>query len=233
MTVHFNVKKQNLKDCTLLTGFHGIGETGYISISYLVSALNAKRIGFIEVDNPPPFINTADEGIVTPFEIYKSKNLVLVKLEFSPHRSEEAEFTKTLASWVIKEKFKDVVLIGGLDSNLKEGKDEIRIVPTRAYHSKAKLFKAPVLEPDLLVYGPLAIMLGEFEIRNFPAVAVLPYASSLAADPSAAVIAIRNISSVYNMKVNVSQLERDAQNIEAEIERKLKTAQNSRQNMYA
>jgi len=133
MTINFNIKKINLKNCTLLTGFHGIGETGYISISYLVNALNAKRIGFIEVDHPPPFINTAEKGIVTPFEIYKNKNLILVKLEFSPHSSEEVEFTKGLANWAIKEKFKDAILIGGLDSNFQQGKEAFKIVPTTSY----------------------------------------------------------------------------------------------------
>ncbi len=232
VTVALKVKKHNMKNCTFLTGFHGVGETGYISISYLVNTLKAKRIGFIEVENPPPFINTAEKGIVTPFEIFKSKNLVLARLEFSPHRSEEAEFTKTLANWVIKEKFKDAVLIGGLDSNFKVGKDPFKIVPTTAYLPKKKLFKTSVLEPDLLVYGPLAIMLGEFEIRNFPAIGILPYASSLVADPGAAVIAIRNISKAYNVKVDVSQLKRDAEHIEVEIKQKMKRAQDSRQNMY-
>lgn len=232
MTINFNVKKINLKNCTLLTGFHGIGETGYISISYLVNALNAKRIGFIEVDHPPPFINTAEKGIVTPFEIYKSKNLILVKLEFSPHSSEEVEFSKGLANWTIKKKFKDAILIGGLDSNFQQGKETFKIVSTTSYLKKAKKFDASILEPDLLVYGPLAILLGEFEIRNFPAVAVLPYASSLIADPGASAIAIRNISKVLNIKVNVDDLEKDAENIEAEITQKLKRTQKSRQNMY-
>lgn len=232
MTIGFNISKVNLKNCTLLTGFHGVGETGYISISYLVTALNAKRIGFIEVDHPPPFINTAEKGIVTPFEIYKSKNLVLIKLEFSPHSSEEVEFSKSLANWAVKEKFKEAILIGGLDSNFKQGKDDLRIIPTTAYISKAKKLLAPILEPDLLVYGPLAIMLGEFEIHNFPAVGILPYASSLVADPGASAIAIRNLSKILNIKVNVEELEKDAKHIEAEIEKKLKRTQKSRQNMY-
>ena len=232
MTVRFNVKKTSFKNCTLLTGFHGVGEVGYIAISYLVNAMNAKRIGFIEVENPPPLINTTDKGIVTPFEIYKAKNLVLVKLEFSPHRSEEAEFTKALATWTIKEKFKDAVLIGGLDSGYKIGRDKLRIASTSAHLPKAKLLKVPILEPSLLVFGPLAIMLSEFEIGSFPAVAVLPYASAITADPGAAAVAIRKISGVYDIKVNVSELEKDAENIEAEIEQKLKHAQKSLQGMY-
>jgi uncharacterized protein len=232
MTVHFNVEKTNFKNCTLLTGFHGVGEVGYISISYLVGALKAERIGFIEVDNPPPFINTGDGGIVTPFEIYKSKKFVLVKLEFSPHKTEESEFIKSLAQWTIKEKFRDAILIGGLDSSFKTGKDKCRIAPTRSYLKELKSFKAPTLETGLLVFGPLAIILSEFEISDFPALAILPYASALTPDPGAAAVAIREISRAYNLKVNVSELEKDAENIEAEIEQKLERAQKSLHSMY-
>jgi len=61
---------------------------------------------------------------------------------------------------------------------------------------------------------------------------VLPYASSLIADPGASATAIRNICKVLNIKVSVDDLEKDAENIEAEIAQKLKRTQKSRQNMY-
>ena len=157
-----------------MTGFHGVGQTGYIATSFMIHALKADRIGFIDVSNPPPWVGTAEGGLVTPFEIYRKRKIVLVKLEFSPHRSEEAEFAKSLSNWAIQHKFKDAILIGGLDSAYKQSKDEFCIVPTGAYLERAKMFKAPILEPGLLVYGPLAIMLNEFEIHDFPAIAVLP-----------------------------------------------------------
>jgi len=43
-----------LKGSTLITGFHGVGQTGYIATSYMIHALKAERIGFVEVANPPP-----------------------------------------------------------------------------------------------------------------------------------------------------------------------------------
>ncbi|MEM4251751.1 MAG: PAC2 family protein, partial [Candidatus Bathyarchaeia archaeon] len=70
MTVQINVVKGNYRGLTFITGFHGIGETGYIATSFLVHALHAKRIGFIEVEHPPPFVNSTNETLVTPFEIY-------------------------------------------------------------------------------------------------------------------------------------------------------------------
>jgi uncharacterized protein len=226
------VKATNLRNSTLITGFHGVGETGYISVSYLVHALNAQRIGFIDVAHPPPFIATSETGLVTPFEVYKAGKIVLVKLEFSPHRTEEAEFAKSIAHWVMDDKFRDAVLIGGLDGSLQSGADRVRIVPTHSYPISAKKMKHPLLEAGLFVYGPLAVMLGEFEKRNFPAVAILPYASANHADPKAAATAIRTVSKVYGLKVDVKDLEYDAKDIEEEIDKRLQQTTRSLRGMY-
>jgi len=226
------VKTTNLRDSTLITGFHGVGETGYISVSYLVHALNARRIGFVDVAHPPPFIATSELGLVTPFEIYKAGKIVLVKLEFSPHRTEEAEFAKSIAHWVMNNKFRDAVLIGGLDGTLQSGSDRVRIVPTHSYPISTKKMKHPMLEAGLFVYGPLAVMLGEFEKKNFPAVAILPYASANHADPKAAATAIRTVSRAYGLKVDVKDLEYDAKDIEEELDKRLQQTTRSLRGMY-
>ncbi len=232
MPVNLSVRTTKLRNCTLITGFHGVGETGYISVSYLVHALNSKRIGFVDVAHPPPFIATSESGLVTPFEVYRSGSIVLVKLEFSPHRTEEAEFAKTLAQWVMENKFKDAVLIGGLDGSLQSGKDDVRIITTGKYPLKAKKMKQPRLETGLFVYGPLAVMLAEFEKRNFPAVAVLPYASAEHADPKAAATAIKAVSKAYGLKVSVRDLEYDAEDIEEEIDKRMQQTARSLRGMY-
>jgi len=67
---------------------------------------------------------------------------------------------------------------------------------------------------------------------NFPALAILPYASSTRPDPAAAAVAIRSICRTYNMKVNVSDLEKDAKDIETEIEQRLKQTHKSLQGMF-
>jgi uncharacterized protein len=232
LPVQVLVEKKNLKGSTLITGFHGVGQTGYIATSYMIHALKAERIGFIDVANPPPWVGTADGGLVTPFEIYAKRKTVLVKLEFSPHRSEEAEFAKVLANWAVDEKFKDAILVGGLDASFKQNKHDFCVVPTGAYLERAKIFKAPILEPGLLVYGPLAVMLSEFEIHEFPAVAVLPYAEPARADPAAAALAIRRIAKTYGFQVNVNELVKDARFIEREFDHKSRLTK-SLHKMYA
>jgi uncharacterized protein len=232
LPVSLQVRAKKLRNSTLITGFHGVGETGYISVSFLVHALKADRIGFVDVAHPPPFVATSESGLVTPFEVYKSGKFVLVKLEFSPHRSEEAEFARTLARWAVDNGFKDAVLIGGLDGSLKSGPDGVRIVSTQSYPLKSKRMKHPTLEAGLFVYGPLAVMLGEFEKKDFPAIAVLPYASANHADPKAAATAIKSIAKSYRLKVDVRDLEHDAKDIEEEIDKRLQQTARSLRGMY-
>ncbi len=232
MPVNVMVKTTSLSNCTLITGFHGVGETGYISVSYLVHALNAHRIGFVDVAYPPPFVATSESGLVTPFEIYRAGKIILVKLEFSPHRTEESEFAKSISHWIMDKKFRDAVLIGGLDGSLQSGSDGVRIVPTHTYPISARKMKHPMLEAGLFVYGPLAVMLGEFEKKNFPAVAILPYASANHADPKAAATAIKTVSKAYGLKVDVKDLEYDAKDIEEELDKRLQQTTRSLRGMY-
>jgi len=233
VTIRLLVRAKNLKGSTLVTGFHGVGQTGYIATSYMIHALKAERIGFIDVSNPPPWVGTAEGGLVTPFEVYRRGKTVLVKLEFSPHRSEEAEFAKVLSNWAVEQKFKDAILIGGLDAAFKQGREDFCVVPTGAYLDRAKVFKAPILEPGLLVYGPLAVMLSEFEIHDFPAIAVLPYAEPARADPAAAALALRKISKAYSLKVDVDELVKDAKFIERDFDQKSRLTRKSMERMYA
>jgi len=232
MPVRFEAPRGKFKDCTLLAGFHGIGETGYIAVSYIVHALKARRVGFIRTANLPAFVTTTRNGLLTPFEIYRRGNLVMVKLEFPPHRNEEAEMARTMASWAVEEKLKEALLVGGLDVGFKNGRHESRIVPTRACMCKAKEFAIPLLEQGLYVYGPLAIMLSEFEASNFPAIAILPYAESSRSDPRAASIAVRAVAKACKLKIDVSDLENYAKVIEADLDQRTKIAKKSVQGMY-
>jgi len=230
--VTLEVPKGRFKDCTLVTGFHGVGETGYIAVSFLVHALKAKRIGFIRASRPPAFVSTSRKGLITPYEIYRDRNLVLVKLEFPPHRSEESEMPRALAQWALKEKFQDALLVGGLDANFKNGNHDLRVAPTKACVRRAKKLGIPPLERGLYVYGPLAVMLTEFEMSSFPAMAILPYADSSRSDPRAAAIAIKNLATLCRLNIDVSELEDYARVLEVDMDQRVKISNRTHRGMY-
>lgn len=232
MPIHIIVPRKRFENCVFITGFHGIGATGYIAVSHLIDSLKAERIGYVETDLMPPFVMMTSNRLVTPFEIYKLDRFIFMKSEFPPHRSEEITFAKTLAEWVTAKKFKEAVLIGGLDNNFKTGDSSMRVVSTKAFSHKVEAFGAPFLEPGLYVTGPIAVMLTIFETNNFPAIAILPYATLTRPDPNAAAVAIDKICRIYGLNVDVSSLVKDAREVEVELEERRERARTSYEGMW-
>jgi uncharacterized protein len=225
LPIEFHVKKVNLKDSILITGFHGLGATGYITVKHMITNLNAELIGYIFTDLMPPFVCMDETKISLPFEIYKYDKYVFVLTNVPPHSRERNNFSRAIAEWTIKEKFKASYLIGGLDGRLKSSEnDKIRCVITSSFKDLDKI-DIPILEKGLFVVGPLAIMLSYFEINNFPSIALLPYANPARPDPMAAAIAIEFLNKLTGLSVDTSQLISDAHKIEEEIQELIKQRQ--------
>jgi uncharacterized protein len=224
--VRLIVPKGEYEDNIMITGFHGIGMTGYIAINHMLNALKAERIGYIQTRYTPPLVSVGGDRLLTPFEVYKWDRFVFVRSEFPPHRSDENKFSRKIAEWVVEEQFKEAMLVGGLDRRFRSGSEDLKMVPTKTYLDKNQVIRDLLLEGGLYVTGPLALMLTTFEICDFPAVAILPYASRDIPDPRAAAVAIKRICEIYQLGIDVSGLVQDAETIERELEeRRMRTSQ--------
>jgi len=220
LTIDFIINdKKGFKDSTLITGFHGIGTTGFIAIKYIINQIEAERVGTIISNQLPPFITTKNGKISLPFEIFqKEKNTMLIP-HFQPYRNEHRSFSEKIVEWTIESQFEKAILIGGLDARLKKSDgDKIRIIATSAFLDKYQNESLPILEDGLFVTGPLALILTFYEINNFPAIGLLPYAESSRVDPLAASQAIMKINELTSLNVNTTKLIQDAELIEQNLE---------------
>ncbi|MDG6904858.1 MAG: proteasome assembly chaperone family protein [Nitrososphaerota archaeon] len=217
-------KSARFDDTVLITGFHGIGYVGYWTVKYLIQKLEAKRVAFIDSDSVSPVASTNQGKLVTPYEFYQSKDITLFKVEVPPYRGAELDFYRSFSKWVTESKFREVVLIGGLDSSLRTDDSSFRLVHTNSYVPNEFVKVAKILEDEQIIVGPVAIMLNYFESRNFPAYAVLSYSSTDRIDPRAAVASIEILSKCYGFTVDVEPLMKGAEAVETEVskqERKL------------
>ena len=218
--MHINIvvdDKEEIENCYFVTGFHGVGLTGYIAINHLVKSLHARPIGYVETQHQPALISLSGERISFPFEIYRHDNIIILFPRLQPRRSEVREFTHEVVTWITERKFKEAILIGGLDNRFKNGNDDMRCVPTRSSLEETKTWKIPLLEETLFVTGPLALMLTYFEMKSFPAVAFLPYSERGRPDPRAAALAVKQLNELLNLDVDVFELINDAKRIEDEV----------------
>lgn len=211
---------KNLKGKTLITGFHGLGVTGYIAVKHILETTEAKCVGWIE-DNEIPCIITFDDGINLPIRLYEWDKFLFIITEVGIPPELINSFGEAIISFCMSKKLKEVIVIGGLDNNI-ESEDTMRVVHSSQF--KKELNENP-LESGLQVVGPLASLLAFGEMRKFPVAALLPYCYKQRPDPRAAAIAIEKLKSLYALDVDTDKLKSDAKDIESKINKMMEQQQ--------
>ncbi|MBI2183490.1 MAG: proteasome assembly chaperone family protein [Thaumarchaeota archaeon] len=232
-TIEILPQGTKLDGCSLITGFHGIGAAGYWTIKYLQDKLQIPRVAFVNSSIIPPVTSTAKGRLVSPYELYRKENLVFFKAEIPPQREEEIKFYGELAAWIVDSGMKEVALVGGLDINLKHDESTFRLVHTSIYKPTGELEKALILEDDHLIVGPVAVMLNQFEMKGFPAFAILAYASPERMDPRAVAVSIGVLGKHYGFEVDVTPLIKGAEAIEMEVAKRENYVKKGVESMYA
>lgn len=207
----------SLRSRALVAGFHGIGATGYWAVKFLISELKADRVCFIDYEHAPAVASQSDGRISTPYEVFSSGDLSFLKAEVSPVRERENEFYHDLASWMMGAGVGEVALVGGLDEALRNDDHRYKMAMTSAFASKGELKGEPLIEEDRMIVGPVASLLNSFEMKGFPAFAVLSYSSTDRVDPRAAASAVEVLSKRYGFTVDTAPLIRGAEVIEGEM----------------
>ena len=191
---------------SLITGFHGIGSTGFLALNHLINTLKPDRIGVFETDYLSP-ISTINSGkIITPFEIYKKDNIAFLRVAVPPLQGNEIVFLRNVCEIILEKNFKELILLGGLDAQLKKDDSNFRYVKTSSYKLPKYLSDSTPLEDERIIIGPVAQMLNFMEVRNFPTLGLLPFATSIRLDPRAASEAVKILSNIFNLEVEVDTL---------------------------
>ncbi len=189
-----------------ITGFPGFGAAGYIATRYLAMKLSLPRIGAIITRYMPEY-TLRDErfDIVFPYEIYGDleRKLIILVNHALPDSRIRTEFAETIAHWVKDLGIKLSILIGGLDSRLREGDEELRWLATSTCDV---VLKEPKMSRGLYIIGPLALVLMMMELLKMKALVILPYAEPLRPDPKAAAIAVRKVCELLGFHIDTSEL---------------------------
>ena len=191
---------------SLITGFHGIGSTGFLALNHLINTLKPERIGVFETDYLSPVSSINSGKIITPFEIYKKDNIAFLRVAVPPLQGNEIIFLRTVCEIILEKNFKELILLGGLDAQLKKDDSNFRYVKTSSYKLSKYLSDSTALEDERIIIGPVAQMLNFMEVRNFPTLGLLPFATSIRLDPRAASEAVKILSNIFNLEVEVDTL---------------------------
>ena len=166
--VNTSIIPQNvdLKDLSLIAGFHGIGATGYVSIKYLIDQLKPEKVASVDTDAIFPVSSNSSGQLVTPYQIYKHNKLAILRAEISPSRKSELLFLRQLCDLLLDKKIKELILIGGLDSAFKTDDSMVRYVHTSSFTPNQNFDNLKLLEDDRIIVGPVALMLNYMEMKT-------------------------------------------------------------------
>jgi len=189
----------------LITGFPGFGYVGTIATRYLVNKLKAVKIGDVITKYMPDFTAFEDYGLMTPYEIFvhrEGKLLILINNTL-PQPPERVAYSMKLVDWFIRIGGSRAILAGGLNQKFREGDEEFRWA---CINGCGWRFKEPKIGKGLYIVGPLATLFSILSIRKVPTLLLFPYTEPSKYDPAAAAIFVKNVSSILNIRVDVTDL---------------------------
>ena len=96
MALYIVLREKVPQGSIFVTGFQGIGITGYIAVRHMISALKAEPIGFVLLDKMPPFVWMEGKRLATPIQLFKFDKYVFMLVEFTPPPPELYKFINRL-----------------------------------------------------------------------------------------------------------------------------------------
>jgi uncharacterized protein len=208
-SVLFNTKP------VLVTGFHGYGAVGYLATRYMVSKLGMELIGFIETPFVVDFTSVEEYGFSKPHEIFVKQlndiGVIVVLNRVNPERRFISSYVKAFIDIVMNFNVDEVFLIGGLDMRFRESAEEFRWLKTK---SSRRELNAPYFIRGAYIVGPLASLILALNEYNIPATAIFPYTEPESIDHRAAATAIKILSSILNISIDITELVSYAEKIE-------------------
>lgn len=224
--------KENIAGKALVAGFVGLGHVGFLSIDHAINILNARRIGFIETVYIPPIVTVKGKAFTTPYELYSSRDIIFFRCESIPSGKSGSQILCSFIDWAKKGGIEKTILIGGLSMAFKKKgeKHDVRYLYNKYYRERYGKLE-PTVQEGVQVVGPLAVLLYYTELREIPSIAILSYADSNRADPRGAANAVKALSKLLDVEIDVQDLLERASMIEREMEGLMASMEEARRSL--
>jgi uncharacterized protein len=214
------VEKPNLKDYTFLEGFPGAGLVGPMAISYIIEKLKMDYIGYIESDQFPPLVAIHDNKPMPPIRIYYSEKnkIAAVLAEFAIPIETTYELTEKLYDFIKASGMSKIVSIGGIPSQPQHLEEETVFAIASTDQLKKDVQKAGLNQVgEGVATGVSALLMLKAVMDGMKDINVLVPVDPNILDPKYAELAIISLNKLISLGVDVKELEKESQAVEAKI----------------
>ena len=192
----------------MLCGFPDVGLVGVLASSYLISELNLAEMAYVDSDILPPIV-VLHKGLPhAPMRIFGKDNLLVTIAETAIPANGVQHLMRSYIDWVESKKIKLIVPIGGIPAQNRQDLEKPEVFGTASNVDMINLLNEKgikVLTEGYMV-GPQALIMRYCSERKISAIALLAQSFYNYPDPEAAAAALKQLSNIIDIKVDISKL---------------------------
>jgi len=201
-------KKPIPSEATMIIGLPDVGLVGLIATSYLISELKLEEIAYMDSDLLPPVV-VLHKGLPhAPLRIYGNQNLIAVISELAVPVPAIYPIMREIVDWGQAKKVKRIVSIGGIPVESRQTITEPKVFGAASNQELLDMLNKSGLSimNEGYMVGPQALSMRYSISKNVPAIAILAQSFYNYPDPEAAAMALKELSKISDVKVDVSKL---------------------------
>ena len=212
------LKKQTLKGYTFVEGFPGIGLVGPMAISYIIDKLHMEYIGYIESSDFPPLVAIHGNRPMPPIRMYadaKTKMFTILA-EFAIPVSTTYALSEAVYEFIKKAGIAKIVSIAGIPNQMAVGDSIFVISSTDTTRKEAQKVGLKAVGEGVAT-GVSALLLMSATFDALPDIDILVPVDPNILDPKYAELAVGIVNKLLKLKVDISELDKEAKQVEEKI----------------
>ena len=209
-----------LRGKVLITGFHGLGGIGHLTVRYIAeSALKqglGRKIGYIVSRIMPPFVEVLSNGSFgSPYELIEVGNAVLLLIRFQPTLEEQALLADKVTELAKEVGLSSILLMGGIDITAFPSVEDTKLVyvANDAFKSniiaKNNKWTLSVAPQGIFVTGGVALFLTYATHRNIPAAAIFAPTEKGVINREQALNLAKKVIEILDLPVSLEEIEKE------------------------
>jgi len=217
----YKAPSENFK---LLVGVPDVGLVGPIAASFLVRTLDLEMIAQLDSDEMPPLLLFHKARPLLPVRIYGKDDICILISEVAISPKVMPQLAKTVVDWAVKRKVASIIALSGIP------------VPNRIEIKTPKVYGAAIMDDDRaflerngieilkegFMSGLHALIMKKCFLRKISGIALLVEAYLNYPDPGAAASLVSTLSKLYDLKVDVTPLKEQEEEIRIKLRELMK-----------
>jgi uncharacterized protein len=213
-------KQVNMKGFTFIEGFPGAGLVGPMTISYIIDKLKLEYVGYLVSNDFPPLVSIHKNEPMPPIRIYcstgtKSAKIVTIFAEFAIPLELVSPLSAAVYKFIKDNGISDIYSIGGIPVD-KPTNNVFVLASTTKILSIAQSAGLKTVGEGVAT-GVSAMLLMNAALDKLPDMNIMVPILPDTITPKYAELAIASLDKFIKLNIDIDELEKEAQEVEAKI----------------